>query len=81
MHRPRSTSGLIHYVALRDLKPSTQYYYTIGDPTDPSSLCATILDAALPAVTLCCLCPLACGAFSQGHSHSGGVSARHCRAL
>ena len=44
----RSTSGLIHYVTLRDLKPSTEYYYTIGDPADPTSLCAISL----------CRCPL-----------------------
>ena len=40
MFRCDSTSGLIHYVFMTSLKPGTTYYYTIGDPADPTSLCA-----------------------------------------
>ena len=45
--RRRSTSGLIHYVNLKNLKPATTYYYTIGDPSDATSLCAADLPVVL----------------------------------
>ena len=54
VHCLRSTSGLIHYVALRDLKPSTQYYYTIGDPADATSLCVTSTESQLLSFSATC---------------------------